>query len=170
MSMCVCCLLDCLHLCLRKEAGDITSRRSSFLVLSRGAVDETTLPLEDYFGMDSQFELDKERYVMSIICRRRVFTLAFDNQTILKSWRDFISIHLGEGACIAVMCQTYAVPAGQCCWPTKPVSLLEFCFIFAIYLPIILVLENAGMYEFSVSVTGRLVDDICPSGISLSDK
>ena len=66
-------------------------------MLNRGAVDETTLPLEDYFGIDSQFELDKERYVMSIICRRRVFTLAFHNETMLQSWRDFISHHLGEG-------------------------------------------------------------------------
>jgi len=86
---------DCLHLCLRKE-GDVSSRRPS--LLGRSAVDKTTLPLEDYFGIDSQFELDKEKYVMSIVCRRQVFTLAFDNQTMLESWRDFISLHLGEGS------------------------------------------------------------------------
>jgi len=88
---------DCLHLCLRKE-GEVSARRSSFSVLSRASVDETTLPLEDYFGIDSQFELDRERFVMSIICRRRVFTLAFHNQTMLKSWHAFISHHLGEGS------------------------------------------------------------------------
>jgi len=73
------------------------SRRSSFRALGRGAADRTTLPLEDYFGIDSQFELDKEKYVMSIICRRQVFTLAFHNQETLESCKDFISHHLGEG-------------------------------------------------------------------------
>jgi len=89
-------LSDCLHLCLSKE-GEIASRRSSFKAIARGTTDETTLPLEDYFGIDSQFELDKEKYVMSIICRRQVFTLAFHNQEMLESWKDFISHHLGEG-------------------------------------------------------------------------
>jgi len=88
--------VDCLHLCLRKE-GELVPGRSSFRVIGRGAADETTLPLEDYFGIDSQFELDREKYVMSIICRRQVFTLAFHNQEMLESWKDFISHHLGEG-------------------------------------------------------------------------
>lgn len=90
-------VLDCLHLCLRKE-GEACSRRSLFTAMSRRSAGETTLPLEDYFGIDLQFELDREKYVMSIICRRQVFTLAFHNQTMMESWRDFISHHLGEGS------------------------------------------------------------------------
>jgi len=85
---------DCLHLCLSKEK-ESGFRRSSFV--GRPVANETTLPLEDYFGIDSQFELDKEKHVMAIICRKRVFTLAFYNQEVLESWKDFISHQLGEG-------------------------------------------------------------------------
>lgn len=93
-------LPDCIHLCLRKES-DASSFRLSFVAGSSddkvSSQDMQLIALEEFFGTVSDFELDLETRVLSIICRRRVVTLAFYNRETLDCWSAFVNKFLGEG-------------------------------------------------------------------------
>lgn len=77
---------DCLHVFLYKEYSECLKFPT-----------KSTIPLEDFFGLQHGFLFDKESHVLAIICRNRVVNLAFHSQETLDCWRLTILQHLGEG-------------------------------------------------------------------------
>ena len=78
---------DRLHISLYKNAQDCFKDGQA----------KTTLPLEDFFGIESGFALDRESHVMAIVCTNSVLLLAFHNRETLIQWEIRIRSHLGEG-------------------------------------------------------------------------
>jgi hypothetical protein len=96
--------VDCIHVFLQKDIGSL-SRRSSVSFgkpiaqsdARAGRSPVATVPLEDFCGIECGFELDREKHVMSLICRKQVLTFAFHNQHTLDALKGFVRLHLGEG-------------------------------------------------------------------------
>ena len=80
-------LSDRLHIFLYKNAR----------VRYRNGQEKANIPLEKFFGIDSNTQLDKERYVLSIICQQETVVLAFQNKETLLTWQTAVRSHLGEG-------------------------------------------------------------------------
>ena len=79
--------VDRLHISLYKNAQDCFKDGQT----------KTTFPLEDFFGIESGFALDRESHVMAIVCTNSVLLLAFLNRETLIQWEIRIRSHLGEG-------------------------------------------------------------------------
>ena len=94
------CILDCAHLYLRKD-NDVYSVRKSVISSSYDEKlmysDTKLVLLEEFIGNVADFELDFEKHVLSIVCRRRVVTLAFYNRETLDCWSIFVNRIFGEG-------------------------------------------------------------------------
>jgi hypothetical protein len=91
--------LDCAQLCLWKES-EVSSHRSTVLCSNddRFSLSGTSvILLEEVYGIDSDFELDFEKYVLSIVCRQRIITLAFCSHETLALWCSFLNGIFGKG-------------------------------------------------------------------------
>lgn len=73
------------------------SRTLSLADGSNGSQSVEAVPLEDFFGIECDFELDRERFVMSLVYRQCILTLAFHNRETLEGLKNFIRKHLGDG-------------------------------------------------------------------------
>ena len=63
---------------------------------SCGGDEKTNISLEDYFGMQTGFSLDREHHVLALICQRHVTFLAFDNDRELDFFRISIEENTGK--------------------------------------------------------------------------
>ena len=92
---------DRLHISLYKDAQECF----------KNGVAKTTLPLEEFYGIESGFALDREPHVMAIVCggADRVLLLAFHNRETLIQWEIRIRSHLGEGECVWCVCECVCV-------------------------------------------------------------
>ena len=86
---------DRLHISLYKDAQDCFKNGQA----------KTTLPLEELYGIESGFALDREAHVMAIVCTSGVILLAFHNRETLIQWEIRIRSHLGEGKFIGFLKQ-----------------------------------------------------------------
>ena len=82
-------VLDCAHLCLLKD-HDISSIHRSLAGGSSIVPSSRLISLDHFLGTESEFELDSEKHVLSLICRHRIVTLAFHNQQTAHCWQAFI--------------------------------------------------------------------------------
>jgi hypothetical protein len=78
---------DRLHISLYKDLTDYHRRQS----------EKQTIPLEKFFGIDSDVVLDKERHVMVIVCQAHPVLLAAETREELVAWEVTIRAHLGFG-------------------------------------------------------------------------
>ena len=66
----------------------------------KAGTEKASFSLQDFYGIQSGFSLDKEHHVLALICLRHVTLLAFDNYESLNVWRIIIREHLGQGECM----------------------------------------------------------------------
>jgi hypothetical protein len=80
-------LADRLHISLYKTARD----------RYHNGQEKINIPLENFYGIASEFQLDREMHVMAIVCHKENILLAFQNTETLLAWVLTVRKQLGEG-------------------------------------------------------------------------
>ena len=86
---------DRLHLYLYKEFSDKYKDVGSDK--HKGESAKLHIPLQEFYGIESGFVLDKEHHVMAILCHKEAIVLSFSTRETLIQWEIKIRTHLGEG-------------------------------------------------------------------------
>ena len=80
-------LSDRLHISLYKDGNE----------RYKNGQEKAMFPLEEFYGIESGFSLDKEQHVMAIVCQDMVVLLALYSTEVMIQWEIKIRANLGEG-------------------------------------------------------------------------
>ena len=92
---------DCIHICLHKDTRHQATTRclsgQSTDPVASATTATAVIALEDFYGIDVGFQLDREVNVMAVLCRKNVVLLALNSRQTMEAWSHAIRRHLGTG-------------------------------------------------------------------------